>query len=82
MTRNFRHDLLNSIVIIKRLIKSTKPTIEQLIDDKLAEEGSNNSLGVSRSQLEMLKQSLSILEKEADKLSKICDTIPSVIEKS
>ena len=71
-TTNIRHDLLNSVVIIKRLITSLKPTIEKMVDDCLTHKLTTE---YTDKQLETLKQSMIILEKEAEKLSRICDNI-------
>lgn len=72
MTDNIRHDLLNSVVVIKRLSRSSLPAVEQLFNDCL---GNAIPVKLPRQQLETLKQSIAILEKEIEKLSKICDNL-------
>ena len=64
MRDNFRHDLINSIIIIRRVMKSSRPIIEKMIAEKLEQE--------KDIQLTMLSESMSVVEKEIEKLNELC----------
>lgn len=66
-----RHDLCNSVVVIKRLIEFSKPIIEKLVDYC----SNRSEQEIPAAKLEKLTQALNLLELEIKKLSESCKTL-------
>lgn len=70
-SNHIKHEFENAVLTVQRLAKSIQPAMGRIITYVASQE----AMVVSNRELEILKESMGMLEEEADKLFQLSDKI-------